>query len=84
MIAFGGLALKNGQVSSGGAGIHQMERWLREAKDAGIEFVSVSRMDQVLEAALESMPTPRVAEPAGSPPPAAPDGGGKGAPAATN
>jgi ATP-dependent Lon protease len=49
-----------------------------------LDFVSVSRMDQVLEAALESMPTPRVGEPAGSPPPAAPDGGGKGAPAATN
>jgi ATP-dependent Lon protease len=47
-----------------------------------LEFVSVSRMDQVLEAALESMPVPRVAEPAGSPP-AAP-AGGKEAPATTN
>jgi ATP-dependent Lon protease len=48
-----------------------------------LDFVSVSRMDQVLEAALESMPTPRVVEPAGSPPPA--DGGGpKGAPVTTN
>ena len=39
-------------------------------------------MDQVLEAALESMPAPRVAEPAGSPP-AAP-AGGKESPATTN
>jgi ATP-dependent Lon protease len=47
-----------------------------------LEFVSVSRMDQVLEAALESMPTPRVIEGAGSPPSAA-GGGGKEAPAPT-
>ena len=36
----------------------------KEVKDE-LEFVSVSRMDQVLEAALETMPAPRVAEPAG-------------------
>jgi ATP-dependent Lon protease len=60
-----------------------LEEVPKEVQDE-LEFVAVSRMDQVLEAALESMPTPRVAEPAGSPPPAAPDGGGKGAPAATN
>jgi biotin/methionine sulfoxide reductase len=42
IIAFGGLAVKNGQVSSGGAGTHTMEMWLRRAKEAGIEFVSVS------------------------------------------
>jgi biotin/methionine sulfoxide reductase len=42
ILAFGGLATKNGQVTSGGAGAHTMEMWLRRAKDAGIEFVSVS------------------------------------------
>jgi biotin/methionine sulfoxide reductase len=42
MIAFGGLATKNGQVSSGGPGTHTMETWLRRAKAAGIEFVSIS------------------------------------------
>jgi biotin/methionine sulfoxide reductase len=42
IIAFGGLAVKNGQITSGGAGLHTMETWLRRAKDAGIEFVSVS------------------------------------------
>jgi ATP-dependent Lon protease len=47
-----------------------------------LEFVSVSRMDQVLEAALESMPAPRVVEPAGSPPSAA-GAGGKETPATT-
>jgi biotin/methionine sulfoxide reductase len=42
IIAFGGLAVRNSQVSSGGAGTHTMETWLRRAKDAGIEFISVS------------------------------------------
>ena len=42
IVAFGGLALKNGQVTSGGAGTHVMEQWLRRAKDAGIAFVVVS------------------------------------------
>jgi len=42
VIAFGGLALKNGQVSSGGAGAHVLEQWLRRAKAAGIRFVVVS------------------------------------------
>ena len=54
-----------------------------ERNKADLEDVSVSRMDQVLEAALESMPAPRVVEPAGSPPTAA-GGGGKEAPVATN
>jgi biotin/methionine sulfoxide reductase len=42
VVAFGGLAIKNGQVTSGGAGEHTMEKWLRAAKDAGVEFVVVS------------------------------------------
>ncbi len=42
MIAFGGLALKNSQVTPGGGGLHTLESWLRQAKAAGIEFVSVS------------------------------------------
>ena len=41
-IAFGGLALKNGQVTSGGAGAHTMEAWLRRAREPGIGFVVIS------------------------------------------
>ena len=41
-VAFGGLAVKNGQVNSGGAGEHTMERWLRRVRDAECEFVVVS------------------------------------------
>lgn len=42
IIAFGGLPLKNGQVTSGGAGAHTMEAWLREARAAGVAFTVVS------------------------------------------
>jgi len=42
ILAFGGLATKNGQVTSGGAGAHTMQTWLRRAKEAGIEFVSIT------------------------------------------
>ena len=42
IIAFGGLALKNGQITSGGAGEHSMEKWLRAARTKGIEFVVIS------------------------------------------
>jgi biotin/methionine sulfoxide reductase len=42
ILAFGGLALKNAQVTSGGAGAHHLEPWLIRARDAGIEFVSIS------------------------------------------
>ncbi|MGN6463732.1 MAG: molybdopterin-dependent oxidoreductase [Pseudolabrys sp.] len=42
MIAFGGLAMKNGQVSSGGMGAHVLERWVRRAKKAGVRFVVIS------------------------------------------
>jgi ATP-dependent Lon protease len=50
-----------------------------------LEFVTVQRMDQVLEAALESMPAPKPAEPqgTGSTPPGA-GGEKKEAPATTN
>jgi biotin/methionine sulfoxide reductase len=42
IIAFGGLPLRNSQVTSGGTGAHVLEQWLRKAKAAGIEFVVIS------------------------------------------
>src|SRR5207237_2779222 len=42
VVAFGGLALKNGQISAGGTGEHTMEKWLRAAKEAGVRFVVIS------------------------------------------
>ncbi|HZZ95286.1 MAG TPA: molybdopterin-dependent oxidoreductase [Usitatibacter sp.] len=41
-LAFGGLALKNGQVSSGGAAEHTQEGWLRDLAARGIPVINVS------------------------------------------
>ena len=41
-LAFGGLALKNGQVSSGGAAEHTQESWLRKLAASGIKVINVS------------------------------------------
>ncbi|ARP80701.1 aspartyl/glutamyl-tRNA(Asn/Gln) amidotransferase subunit C [Bordetella genomosp. 8] len=41
-LAFGGLALKNGQVSSGGAAEHTQEYWLRQLAAKGARVVNVS------------------------------------------
>src|SRR5262245_30630952 len=58
MIAFGGLATKNGQVTSGGAGVHSLETWLGRAKGAGIEFVSVSPLKSDAPASLDAQWVP--------------------------
>ena len=42
MVAFGGLALKNSQVQSGGCGEHTVEGSLRAARAAGVEFVCIT------------------------------------------
>jgi len=41
-VAFGGLALKNGQVSSGGAAQHTQEKWLRALAAKGVPVINVS------------------------------------------
>jgi len=41
-IAFGGLPLRNTQVTSGGAGEHSSAAWIARAAQSGIEFVVVS------------------------------------------
>jgi biotin/methionine sulfoxide reductase len=42
MVLFGGLPQKNSQVTKDGLGAHSMMEWLRKAKAAGVEFVSIS------------------------------------------
>ena len=42
LIAFGGMALKNGQINAGGAGRHVQRDYMREAADAGVAIVNVS------------------------------------------
>lgn len=41
-VAFGGLALKNGQVSSGGAAEHTQEYWLRKLAASGATVINIS------------------------------------------
>ncbi|MEE8445621.1 MAG: molybdopterin guanine dinucleotide-containing S/N-oxide reductase, partial [Alphaproteobacteria bacterium] len=42
MVMFGGAPLKNTQIESGGTGEHTTRPWLRRAREAGVEFVSIS------------------------------------------
>ncbi len=42
MVCFGGMLLRNGQVSNGGPGVHEMETWVRHAARSGVKFVYVS------------------------------------------
>ena len=42
MISFGGLPLKNAQVSAGGLGKHDVRGWLERCKANGVEFVNIS------------------------------------------
>jgi len=41
-VAFGGLALKNGQVSSGGAAEHTQQGWLRKLAASGATVINIS------------------------------------------
>lgn len=41
-VAFGGLPLKNGQISQGGTGAHVQKGGLLSAHEAGVEFISIS------------------------------------------
>ena len=44
MICFGGLPLRNTQITSGGAGVHDIGVWLRKAAQSGVRLVCVSPM----------------------------------------
>ncbi|MEM8579608.1 MAG: molybdopterin guanine dinucleotide-containing S/N-oxide reductase [Pseudomonadota bacterium] len=41
-VAFGGVPLKNGQISQGGTGAHVQKNGLLAAHDAGVQFVNIS------------------------------------------
>jgi biotin/methionine sulfoxide reductase len=42
LLSFGGLALKNGQVLSGGCGEHSLPRWIEGLRSRGVRVISVS------------------------------------------
>ena len=58
LIAFGGIPIKNSQVTSGGSGLHNLPGWLNEAQRRGIKLVVVSptRADIPAEMAAEWLP----------------------------
>jgi biotin/methionine sulfoxide reductase len=42
MLCFGGILLRNGQITAGGAGRHEMATWLDRAARAGVRLVNIS------------------------------------------
>ena len=42
LVAFGGIALKNGQIGNGGFGEHHQRRAMESARQAGVKFVNIS------------------------------------------
>ena len=45
-VGFGGVPLKNGQINQGGAGKHIQRQRVLEARQAGIEFVNISPLQE--------------------------------------
>jgi biotin/methionine sulfoxide reductase len=42
LVCFGGILLRNGQITAGGAGSHEMGFWLRRAAEGGVRIVNIS------------------------------------------
>jgi len=42
LVAFGGITLRNGQITNGGGARHEMAHWLRQAADAGLRLINIS------------------------------------------
>lgn len=53
-IAFGGMPLRNTQITSGGAGDHPVSGQLERAREAGVEFVVISPTRRDVPAGLEA------------------------------
>ncbi len=49
IVAFGGIPLKNGQITPGGVGVHRQAEGFRAAKRAGVEFVNISPLRSDVE-----------------------------------
>ena len=58
MLCFGGIALRNGQVTNGGGALHEMHQWLHHAAQAGVRLVNISpqRADMPDDIACEWLP----------------------------
>jgi biotin/methionine sulfoxide reductase len=53
-VAFGGIPLKNGQITPGGVGVHTQRDYGRLARDAGVKFVNISPIKSDTDAKLEA------------------------------
>ncbi|MDW6023386.1 molybdopterin guanine dinucleotide-containing S/N-oxide reductase [Mesorhizobium sp. BAC0120] len=53
-VAFGGLPVKNAQVSAGGVSRHRVPDWLRECRRSGTAFVNVSPLCSDMEPELDA------------------------------
>lgn len=60
IVAFGGMAVRNSQVSSGGTGHHRTGEALRQARDAGVQFVNISPVRNDVEDDLGAQWLPAV------------------------
>ena len=59
LVMFGGVPVRNTQVTSGGVGEHRTRGWLQAAKDSGVEFLNISpvRDDIAKELSAEWLPS---------------------------
>ena len=53
-VAFGGVPLKNGQISQGGTGAHVQRAGVSAARDAGVRFVNISPLRSDLMEGVEA------------------------------
>lgn len=42
MVCFGGVPLRNSQITNGGLGKHRQRRYMQQARDAGLRFINIS------------------------------------------
>ncbi|MGC6473155.1 MAG: molybdopterin guanine dinucleotide-containing S/N-oxide reductase [Candidatus Puniceispirillaceae bacterium] len=53
-VGFGGVPLKNGQINQGGTGRHIQKERLLEAKQAGIDFINISPLQEDILADIDA------------------------------
>ena len=54
LVAFGGMPVRNSQISAGGTGYHRTVEGLRQARDAGVSFINISPNRADVSAELEA------------------------------
>ncbi len=52
-VAFGGVPLKNGQISQGGTGAHIQKAGLMAAHEAGVQFVNISPLSEDIDTRVD-------------------------------